>query len=277
MTAIPRIVTLTTDFGVSDHFVGTMKGVICNINPSAQIVDICNSVHSYDLLEGAITIAQSYHYFPPNTIHLVVVDPGVGTARRPILVNTGKYLFVAPDNGVMSLVYDREERVSVRHITSEHYFVQPVSNTFHGRDIFAAVAGYLSKGVEPQKFGEEVSDFVRFAAPKPKAVSDKQIKGVVIKVDKFGNLITNFTPRDVPQLVREKPAPFKIVIGKSEITKLRTAYAQGAPGEVFAILGSMGYLEIATNRGSAARTIGADKGSEVGLLFGAEAQANAGA
>jgi S-adenosylmethionine hydrolase len=277
LAAAQRIVTLTTDFGVTDHFVGTMKGVICNINPSAQIVDICNSVHSYDLLEGAITIAQAYHYFPANTVHVVVVDPGVGTARRPILINTSKYLFVAPDNGVMSLVYDREERVSVRHITAEHYFVQPLSNTFHGRDIFAAVAGYLSKGVEPQKFGDEVTDYVRFAAPKPKAVSEKQIKGVVIKVDKFGNLITNFTPRDIPQLVTPKPAPFKILIGKSEITKLRTAYAQGAPGEVFAILGSMGYLEIATNRGSAARSLGADKGSEVGVIFGAEAQANAGA
>lgn len=277
MAAAQRIVTLTTDFGVTDHFVGTMKGVICNINPSVQIVDICNSVHSYDLLEGAITIAQAYHYFPANTVHVVVVDPGVGTARRPILVNTTKYLFVAPDNGVMSLVYDREERVSVRHIAAEHYFVQPVSNTFHGRDIFAAVAGYLSKGVEPHKFGDEVTDYVRFAAPKPKAVSEKQIKGVVIKVDKFGNLITNFTPRDIPQLVTQKPGPFKILIAKSEITKLRTAYAQGAPGEVFAILGSMGYLEIATNRGSAARSLGADKGSEVGVIFGAEAQANAGA
>jgi S-adenosylmethionine hydrolase len=277
LAAAQRIVTLTTDFGVTDHFVGTMKGVICNINPSVQIVDICNSVHSYDLLEGAITIAQAYHYFPANTVHVVVVDPGVGTARRPILVNTTKYLFVAPDNGVMSLVYDREERVSVRHIAAEHYFVQPVSNTFHGRDIFAAVAGYLSKGVEPHKFGDEVTDYVRFAAPKPKAVSEKQIKGVVIKVDKFGNLITNFTPRDIPQLVTQKPGPFKILIAKSEITKLRTAYAQGAPGEVFAILGSMGYLEIATNRGSAARSLGADKGSEVGVIFGAEAQANAGA
>jgi S-adenosylmethionine hydrolase len=250
-----------------------MKGVIANINPAAQMVDICNSVNSYDLLDGALTIVQAYHYFPANTIHLVVVDPGVGTARRPILVNIGKYLFVAPDNGIMSLIYEREERCLVRHITAEHYFLQPVINTFHGRDVFAAVAGYLSKGVEPHKFGEEVTDFIRFAAPKPKLVSDKLVKGVVIKVDKFGNLITNFMPQDVPQLLKENPGPFKILINKSEITKMRTAYAQGTPGEVFAIMGSMGYLEIATNRGSAARAIGAEKGSEVGVMFGAEAQA----
>ena len=276
MAATQRIVTLTTDFGTSDHFVGTIKGVILNINPSAQVVDICNSVNSYDLLDGAITISQAYNYYPANTIHMVVVDPGVGTARRPILVNTGKHLFVAPDNGVLSLIYEREERCLVRHISAEHYFLQPVSNTFHGRDVFAAAAGYLSKGVEPQKMGDEITDYVRFAAPKPKPGGDKLIKGVIIKVDKFGNLITNFTAHDVPQLLAESPKPFKILIGKSEVTKLRTAYAQGTPGEVFAILGSMGYLEIATNRGSAARTIGAEKGTEVGVLFGAEASANAG-
>jgi len=276
LAATQRIVTLTTDFGTSDHFVGTIKGVILNINPSAQVVDICNSVNSYDLLDGAITISQAYNYYPANTIHMVVVDPGVGTARRPILVNTGKHLFVAPDNGVLSLIYEREERCLVRHISAEHYFLQPVSNTFHGRDVFAAAAGYLSKGVEPQKMGDEITDYVRFAAPKPKPGGDKLIKGVIIKVDKFGNLITNFTAHDVPQLLAESPKPFKILIGKSEVTKLRTAYAQGTPGEVFAILGSMGYLEIATNRGSAARTIGAEKGTEVGVLFGAEASANAG-
>jgi S-adenosylmethionine hydrolase len=276
LAATQRIVTLTTDFGTSDHFVGTIKGVILNINPSAQVVDICNSVNSYDLLDGAITISQAYNYYPPNTIHMVVVDPGVGTARRPILVNTGKHLFVAPDNGVLSLIYEREERCLVRHISAEHYFLQPVSNTFHGRDVFAAAAGYLSKGVEPQKMGDEITDYVRFAAPKPKPASDKLIKGVIIKVDKFGNLITNFTAHDVPLLLAESPKPFKILIGKTEVTKLRTAYAQGTPGEVFAILGSMGYLEIATNRGSAARTVGADKGTEVGVLFGAGASANAG-
>ncbi|MBV9607971.1 MAG: SAM-dependent chlorinase/fluorinase, partial [Acidobacteria bacterium] len=164
-----RLITFTTDFGASDHYVGTMKGVIYNINPGARVVDICNSVQSYDILDGALTLAQAYHYFPAETVHVVVVDPGVGTARRPILADTGRYLFIAPDNGVLSLVYEREEHVTVRHINAEHYFLQPVSRTFHGRDVFAAVAGWLSRGdIELSKFGESVTDYARFAAPRPK-------------------------------------------------------------------------------------------------------------
>src|SRR5438034_5667880 len=129
------IVTLTTDFGLNDHFVGTMKGVILKIVPNAEIVDICHSVKAFDILDGALALAQSYSSFPPRTVHLVVVDPGVGSARRPIIASSEEQNFVAPDNGVLSLMYAREERLSVRHITSEHYFLQPISNTFHGRDI----------------------------------------------------------------------------------------------------------------------------------------------
>ena len=265
-----RLLTMTSDFGDSDHFVGTMKGVILTINPEAKVVDICNSVHSFDILDGALTIAQAYRYFPSDTVHMVIVDPGVGTNRRPLLVTAEKHIFLAPDNGVLSLVYEREERLSVRHITAEHYFLQPMSNTFHGRDLFSAVAGWLTKGVEVAKFGEEVTDFVRFSAPRPKAVNEKLMKGVVLKADKFGNLITNFTPTEVPQLFQAEPPPFKILIGKSEVTRMRQTYAGGAAGEIFAVLGSMGYLEIAANRGSAAKAVGADKGSDVGILFEAE-------
>jgi len=191
----------------------------------------------------------------------------VGTERRPLLVSTTRHAFIAPDNGVLSLVYAREERVTVRHITAEHYFRQPVSQTFHGRDIFAAVAGHLSKGVEPPKFGEEISDYVRFAGPRPKS-ADGVVKGVVIKVDKFGNLITNITPNDVPQLFQSTAVPFKIQIGKAEVRQLKTAYAQGQSGEVFGILGSMGYLEIAANKSSAAHLAGAGRGSEVVVSLG---------
>lgn len=263
-----RLVTFTTDFGLQDHYVGAMKGVVLNINPAAQIVDVCNSVQSYDVLDGAITIAQAYAYFPANTVHLVVVDPGVGTTRRPLLVTAAKHIFLAPDNGVLSFVFEREERLSVRHITTDHYFLQPLSNTFHGRDIFAAVAGYLSKGVEVAKFGDEVTDFVRFAVPKPKVVNENHVKGLVLKVDKFGSLITNITPHDLPQLFQPEPPEFKIVIGKAEVRKMKAVYAQGAPGEAFGILGSMGFLEIATNRGAANRVVGADKGSDVNVVMG---------
>lgn len=255
-----RLITLTTDFGMADHYVGAMKGVIYNINSVATVVDISNAVQSYDLLDGALTIAQSYPYFPKDTIHVVVVDPGVGTSRRPILVSGGTQSFVAPDNGVLSLVYEREERVTVRHITSSHYFVQPVSQTFHGRDVFAAVAGWLSKGVEPAKFGETIEDYVRFTPPRAKPGEANQVKGIVLKVDRFGSLITNITPSDVSGIFG---CDFKITVGSATVTKLANNYAEGNKGEVFAILGSGGFLEISVNKGSAAQVAGANKGSEV--------------
>ncbi len=270
------IVTLTTDFGISDHFVGTMKGVILDIVPDAEIVDISHAVQAFDVLDGALTIAQAYSYFPPRTVHLVVVDPGVGTARRPIIASTDQHHFVAPDNGVLSLIYGREERVHVRHVSSDHYFRQPISNTFHARDIFAPVAAYLAKGVDSEKFGDEVEDFVRFNSPKPKPAGADSLRGVVLKVDRFGNLITNITPQDAPMLFAEQPPAFKIVVGKQEVTEMKSAYAEGAPNEIFGILGSMGYLEIATNRGPAAQILGAGKGSDVTVIIGATAAARNG-
>lgn len=267
---MPRqpIVTLITDFDTADHFVGTMKGVILNINPDVEIVDICHEVASYDIFDAAFTLAQSYRFFPPDTIHLVVVDPGVGTARRPLLARTGAYKFVAPDNGVLSLIYEREQNVEVRHITADHYFLNPVSNTFQGRDIFAPVVGWLSKWVEVDKFGDLVTDYAKFTSPKPKRVSDNLIKGVVLKVDKFGNIITNLTPEDVSQLFSENPPPFKIIINQQEITRLNLAYSMGKPSEIFAIVGSSGYIEICTNRGSAAKTLDVNRGVEVGVMLG---------
>lgn len=262
-----RLITLTTDFGLNEHYVGAMKGVIYGIFPEARIVDITHGVQSFDVLDGAIAISQAYSYFPNDAIHIVVVDPGVGSTRRPILANTGKYVFLAPDNGVLSLVFQREETASVRHITAEHYFNHPVSNTFHGRDIFAPVAAYMGKGVDPVKFGDEISDYVRFAAPRPKSAAPNAWKGVVLKSDKFGNLMTNITPQDIPQLFAGA-APFKLTIGKAEIVKLCTSYSEGAQGELFAILGSSGFLEISANKAAASRLAGADKGAEVSVVLG---------
>lgn len=271
------IITLTTDFGTNDHFVGVMKGVILDIVPDAAIVDICHSVQAFDVLDGALTISQAYSYFPSKTVHIVVVDPGVGTARRPILASSDKYHFIAPDNGVLSLVYAKESRMHVRHITSDHYFLQPVSNTFHARDIFSPVAAYLAKEVDSLKFGEEIEEYVKFSAPKPKAVDANRLRGVVLKVDKFGNLITNITPQDAPMLFAAKAKGFKIVVGSREITEIRNAYAEGAPGEVIAIMGSMGFLEIAANRAAAAQLIGVGKGAEVSIVLGEGAAAGKGA
>ena len=253
-----------------------MKGVILDITPEAQIVDISHAVQAFDVLDGALAISQAYSYFPNGTVHVVVVDPGVGTTRRPILASSDGYHFVAPDNGVLSMVYAREERIHVRHISSEHYFRMPVSNTFHGRDVFAPVAAYLAKQVDSHKFGDEIEDYVKFAAPRPKAAGENRLRGVVLKIDRFGNLITNVTPEDAPALFAESPK-FKITVGSREITEIRKNYAEGAPGEVFGVVGSMGYLEVVANRASAAQITGSGKGSEVSILLGEAAAAGKGA
>lgn len=270
------IITLTTDFGINDHFVGSVKGVILDIVPEAAIVDISHAVQAYDVLDGALAISQAYSYYPTGTVHMVVVDPGVGTTRRPIIASSDGYHFVAPDNGVLSMVYAKEEHIHVRHVTSDHYFRQPVSSTFHGRDVFAPVAAYLAKMVDSHKFGDEIEDYVRFAAPRPKPVAENRLRAVVLKVDRFGNMITNVTPEDAPALFAGKGG-FKIVVGNKEITEIRTAYAEGAQGEVFGILGSMGYLEIVANRAAASQLTGVGKGAEVSILLGEGAAAGRGA
>ncbi|MGB0037131.1 MAG: SAM-dependent chlorinase/fluorinase [Candidatus Acidiferrales bacterium] len=260
------IITLTTDYGTSDHLVGVIKGVILNINSDVTIVDISHSVIAHDILDGALTIGLAYQCFPPKTIHLVVVDPGVGTQRRPILVAGDQHYFVGPDNGVLSSVYDQSEALYAWHITSEHYFRHPVSNTFHGRDIFAPVAAWLSKSWQTASFGEPIEDFIRFAIPKPK-ITGNTIKGVILKVDNFGNLITNVTPKDAPALVAAD-GQFTARVGNGEVKKLVQTFSQGAAGEPCGIIGSSGYLEISINKGNAARTLGASRGAEVTVEVG---------
>ena len=256
------IITLTTDFGTSDHLVGAMKGVILNINPAARIVDMNHSVVPYDILDGALSLANAYSYFPPRTIHVVVVDPGVGTERRPILVSGEKQFFVAPDNGVLSMIYEREP-CTVRHITSEHYFLNPISPTFHGRDIFAPTAAWLSKTLQTEAFGEVVTDFVRFTMPKAKS-GGQAVKGVVLRVDAFGNLMTNLKAEDIP-IGALGGGAIKLAVNGKQVLKFAQTFALGNPGEPIAVLGSAGYVEIAVNRGSAARTLGVNRGAEVTL------------
>jgi S-adenosylmethionine hydrolase len=261
------IITLTTDFGLQDHFVGTLKGVILDIVPDAEIVDICHSIQPFDILDGTLTIAQVYKYFPNHSVHLVVVDPGVGGARRPIVASTEKYHFVGPDNGVLSSVYGEETGIQVRHLTAAHYFAQPLSNTFHARDIFAPVAAYLAKGIDASKLGPGISDYVRLSLPKPTPLGENNWFGVVLKVDRFGNLITNISPRDVPQVFQAGPPSFTISIAGREITDRKASYSEGASGDLFAVVGSMGYLEIASNQASAAEILGVRKGSEFTLVL----------
>jgi S-adenosylmethionine hydrolase len=261
------VISLTTDFGLNDHFVGTVKGVILNIVPDAEIVDISHAVEPFDILDGALTLSQAYSYFPTDTIHLIVVDPGVGTSRRPIVATTERHHFVAPDNGVLSLIYAREDRLRVFHASAEHYYLQPVSRTFHARDIFAPIAAHLAKGVVPAKLGEEITDFVRLELPKPKVIEEHTLRGAVLRVDRFDNLITNLTAQHASALFQAEPPPFKIVVGGREISLMKNAYGESAPGEVFGIISSGGYLEIAVNQGSAAQTLRVSRGSSVDLIF----------
>ena len=260
------VITLTTDYGTSDHLVGTLKGVILKINPEVTIVDITHHVTPYDLLDGALAIGSAFSYFPPRTIHVVVVDPGVGTERRPILATADNQYFIAPDNGVLSGVYEKEQNFLVRHLTAEHYFLHPVSKTFHGRDVFAAVAGWLSKNWQPGSMGEEITDFKRFALPRPKE-ADGLLKGVVLKVDSFGNLITNFRGEDLPDGAIEK-GEINLQVGSHAISKLVPTFAHGNAGEAIAYVGSSGNLEIGVNKGSASKTLAVGRGTPVLLNKG---------
>jgi S-adenosyl-L-methionine hydrolase (adenosine-forming) len=257
------IITLTTDYGTSDHLAGVLKGVILRILPNATVVDINHHVAPFDVLDGALTIGCAYGFFPPRTVHVVVVDPGVGTARRPIIASAEQQHFVAPDNGVLSMVYDRDPGAVVRHVTAEHHFLSPVSSTFHGRDVFAPVAAWLAKTFQTEAFGEEITDFVRFVLPRPKPAGTA-FKGVVLRMDAFGNLMTNFTAEDLPASVMES-GKIKLQVGGKVVERLAQNFAEGAAGVPVAIWGSSGYLEIAVNKGNAARVLGVNRGAEVTL------------
>lgn len=251
------ILTLTTDFGLSDHYVGAMKGVILTICPQAQIVDISHEVTPFETAEGAFTLAQAYRCFPQKTTHVVVVDPGVGTARRPILMEAGGQHFVAPDNGVLSMIY-AQERHKVRLISNARYFREPVSRTFHGRDIFAPVAAHVAAGVPPARMGKIIHDYLRPEFEKPQPSGKRSWAGRILKIDRFGNLITNFHEREFPGLEQKS---FSLAVGMAEIVRMARTYAEVKPGELFAIVGSSGYVEVSVNQGSAAKQVGCQTGS----------------
>ncbi|HUI84165.1 MAG TPA: SAM-dependent chlorinase/fluorinase, partial [Candidatus Binatia bacterium] len=253
-------------FGLLDPYVGIMHGVVLKIAPEARVVDICHGVASHDVFGGAWTIAQAYRFFPQRTVHVIVVDPGVGSLRRPIIAETDDYIFVAPDNGVLSLVEAGEPRFAVRHVTADRYFLEPVSQTFHGRDIFAPVAAWLSRGIAPSEFGPAISDYVRLAMPQVEHIAENRLRGAVLRVDRFGNLITNIGELDAPALFGGEAPAVTILIAGQNITRLCRSYAEGAEGELFAIVGSSGYLEIAARQASAAEKLVAGVGTPVGVV-----------
>ncbi len=268
----PRI-TLTTDFGLHDPFVGIMKGVIAGICPAAQVVDITHSIAAFNLLDGALAIWQAWRYFPAETVHVIVVDPGVGSERQPVLARMGSHWFVAPDNGVLTMV-EREVLRSNgsawhRRITNSRYMLPTQSNTFHGRDIFAPAAAHLAAHIErgnvaAETFGPVVESIIQLPVPEPVRNSDGSIEGVILKADRFGNLMTNLAADDFPEV----GTGWVIEIGPLRISRFVRFYAEAEQGEVFAILGSSGLLEIAMNRGSALETTGVQPGTKFRLISG---------
>jgi S-adenosylmethionine hydrolase len=256
-----RIVTLTTDFGLSDHFTGVMKGVILSIAPAVEIVDITHQIGAFEISEGAFAIAEAYRYFPKKTVHVIVVDPGVGTSRRPIVAEAVGQFFVAPDNGVLSMIYAREKH-KVRAIVRDQYFLKPVSRTFHGRDVFAPTAAHLAKGVSAARFGKLIDNYCKLKFAEPVRTGKRFWQGAVLKVDHFGNLITNFHIAEFPSL---RTRPFQLTCGQAALTGLCDTFAEGPAGEPVLIVGSSGYVEIAANQGSAAKMLACGAGSPVDL------------
>ena len=267
MNQPPRIITLTTDFGTSDVYVGIMKGVILGINPNVQVVDLTHAIPPQDIHEAAFTIYSAYPYFPKNAIHTIVVDPGVGTDRQAIVCEIEGTFFVCPDNGVLSYVLQdtrnkTEVPMKTAALQNANYFLPEISDTFHGRDIFAPVAAHLSLDIPLTNIGPSVQTLAEFPILMPQ-VSKNRIIGHIIKLDGFGNAITNISERTLTQ----EAATYEIRVGNTRLTRLNRAYAESTVGEPLAIIGSFGMLEIAINRGSAEVSLGLKWGDVVEIQW----------
>jgi len=271
------IITLTTDFGLADAYVAAMKGVILNINPEAKLIDICHSIKPQDISQAAFILSTVYEFFPQRTIHLVVVDPGVGTERRAIIMRTPSADFVAPDNGVLSYVIQQSsakpiavnrQRIELEpgleavSITKPQFWRSPVSSTFHGRDIFAPVAAHLSLGFPPIDFGEAISSLTMLPLPRPYQASDGTLVGRIIHIDNFGNLITSIKSNDLPQINQA----ITIEVGNQLISGLSRTYGEGKG--LLALIGSSGYLEVSLKGGDASAFLAAEIGNEIKIRVG---------
>jgi len=260
------MITLLTDFGTKDEFAGVMKGVILSVNPCATIVDITHHIDAQDVFQAAYIIQSAYKYFPKGTIHVVVVDPGVGSNRRILAAEIQGYIFLAPDNGVLTLAIDNEETGRIIHVENSEYFLKSVSNTFHGRDIFAPVAAHISKGLDIRRLGKPLSkkDLIRLDILKPYISDNNELIGVIISVDRFGNLITNIDSDCLESFCKaDMGKNFVIHIGKDKITGLSQSYAGVKHHHPLAIISSRGYLEIAVNCGDAKSYFNVEKGDMV--------------
>jgi S-adenosylmethionine hydrolase len=263
------VITLLTDFGTDDEYVGLMKGVILSINPSATIVDLTHGINRQDIAQAAYTISVGYQYFPAETVHLIVVDPGVGSQRRLLVLKSGKHFFIAPDNGVLSLLLNDKNVSSLNQITNPKYFRASVSPTFHGRDIIAPVGAHITNGLDVRELGPDidVSDAVRLDTLKARCTSKGELKGEVVAIDHFGNLITNIKSEQLSEcLPAGSRARIRIRLGSRVIEGLADTYASMPAQTPSALIGSRGYLEIAVNQDNAARCLDVQTGDEVWVV-----------
>ena len=254
------IITLLTDFGLKDPYVASMKGVILSINPQCTLVDITHQISPHDIIEGAFTLAQTYSTFPKGTIHLAVVDPGVGSPRKPILFVTPNYLFIGPDNGLFTIALQRERVKQAVVLRNQKFFLSEVSSTFHGRDIFAPVAAYLTLGVKPGSFGPSIKSWHQIPSPDP-AMKQGKLIGEIVHIDTFGNLVSNIDYRILLKFSKSRLCVIKI--GKRTMTGLQKGYWEGRRGEPMALIGSGGLLEISVREGNAQKALKVEKGDRI--------------
>ena len=259
------VIALLSDFGTRDHYVGTMKGVILGICPDVTLVDITHDVAPHDVLEGALELAASYRFFPAGTIFLAVVDPGVGSSRRGIAAEIGDYRFVCPDNGVLTGVVRETPPKKLIELTERRYARPTVSRTFEGRDRFAPAAAWMAKGIQLTALGRNLPDYQRLDIPTP-LVENGQVSGAVLRVDRFGNLITNIDRKTFEKF--GQGGALQIDVGTATVGRLVATYADMQPGEVCALFGSTDHLELAANSGSAAQMLGLARGAAIQLRRG---------
>lgn len=257
------IITLLSDFGLRDSYVAEMKAVILSISPNAHIVDISHEVRKFDVRMGAFLLARAAPFFPKGTVHVAIVDPGVGTERRPIIVETERSFYVGPDNGLLMLSAQRENVRHVYVVENRKYMLKSISRTFHGRDIFAPAAAYLTRGVPPSEMGSEIFDPIMPSFARPK-VLDRSIRGEIIHIDDFGNLITNITYSDLKLLGIKESGNLLVELGKEKmLLRLCKAYGEAEIGMPLAIIGSCNFLEIAVNQGNASKFFGVKDGEGI--------------
>jgi hypothetical protein len=261
---VPAIVLLT-DFGFKDSYVGVMKGVIRGICRGAEIIDLSHNIMPQDVAEAAFVLAAAYRYFPEETIFVNVVDPGVGTDRPIIYMRANDQAFLAPDNGLLSVVAEEAEPAEMRKVAAEQYFLKEPSTTFHGRDIFAPVAAHLAAGLEPEKLGPVVRRVRRLRLPRPVRAADGSLRGEIVYIDQFGNLITNMSRGTLERSLEVPLREVEVTVKRRKVEGLSRAYGEVDEGELVALIGSSGYLEVAVNLGSAAQFLGCEKGDTVTL------------